>query len=112
MSGYGDEYLPFNTADTREVEARSPGHWLEAVNTPTFVIEGAASGKSNILSLKTMQRSPHSDAVHFQPVDGVDHFAVLYPMNSLIVGKILLDTDATCNIAFTKQEVEQALTRP
>ncbi len=111
VSGYGDEYLPFNTSDKREIEVRSPGRWLEAVQTPTFVIEGAASGTSNILSLKAMERSSHSDSVHFQPVDGVDHFAVLYPMNRLIVGKILLDTDPACNIAFTKEEIEHAVTR-
>jgi hypothetical protein len=58
-----------------------------------------------------MQRSPHSDSVRFQPVDGVDHFGVLYPMNRLIVGKILLDTDAACNIAFSKEEVEHAVSR-
>jgi dipeptidyl aminopeptidase/acylaminoacyl peptidase len=111
VSGYGDEYLPFNTADKRELEVRSPGHWLEAIQTPTFVIEGSASGTSNILSLKAMERSPHGDTVHFQPVDGVDHFAVLYPMNRLIVGKILLDTDPACNIAFSKEEVEHAVSR-
>ena len=41
VSGYGSQFLPFNTWSRREIELRSPIYWLHSVRSPTFVFEGS-----------------------------------------------------------------------
>ena len=103
VSGYGPDYLPFNAADPREIELRSPGHWLDSVGSPLFVFEGTDS-PGNLDSLQLMERSSINPAIRFVPVTGVSHFSILAPVNEMIAAKILLDQGSKTNISFSEQE--------
>jgi len=107
VAGYGPEYLPFDFRVRREVELRSPVHWLSAIKSPVFVFEGTRQG--NLTSLQAMSRVSKNPNVHFYPVRGATHFSLLAPTNKLIASKILRDEGATSNLSFTEDEVNQAL---
>jgi pimeloyl-ACP methyl ester carboxylesterase len=104
VGGYGGKVLPFDMSDPKELELRAPGRFLQGIRGTTFVFEGT-SGRSNILSLRMMMRLRHPDSVHFYPVSGVDHFAILHPLNRLIAQKILADSGPKTNISFSEQEL-------
>jgi dipeptidyl aminopeptidase/acylaminoacyl peptidase len=106
ISGYGPERCPFDLTNTKEVELRSPLHWLASIKAPTFVFEGNEQG--NIPSLQAMDMASKNPKARFFPVAGVSHFSILAPTNSLIAQKILNDTGPTCNISFTPDELRQA----
>jgi dipeptidyl aminopeptidase/acylaminoacyl peptidase len=103
VSGYGQEFNPYNLAMKIEVEMRSPAFWLSGIKSPTFVVEG--TGQGNLQALKSMQRGSSNPQVHFLPVSGGDHFSILAPVNQKIAAKILQDTGSTCNLSITEAEV-------
>jgi acetyl esterase/lipase len=109
VAGYPPEYLPFDRADPREVELRSPGRWLHSVRVPTFVFEGTVQG--NLGALQTMARASTNAKAHFRPVKGATHFSILAPTTALIAGKILHDDGPECNIAFTDDELNKPFAR-
>jgi len=104
VSGYSPEYLPFDTANPREIELRSPGRWLHSVQCPLFVFEGTDE-PSNIDSLRVMSRAPTNPLIRFLPVSGVSHFSILAPTNELIAAKLLHDEGLETNIAFSAEEL-------
>jgi acetyl esterase/lipase len=108
VTGYSEEYIPFDTSNPREVALRSPGRWLNSIRSPTFVIEGT---DGNIGSLQAMQRSSTNPVVHFLPVQGATHFTVLAPTNQLIARKILEDNGPTGNLTLTEKELSQSFAR-
>ncbi|MDB5321446.1 MAG: Alpha/beta hydrolase family protein [Phycisphaerales bacterium] len=103
VGGYGSEYLPFDASNPREVELRSPGRWVNSIQSPTFVFEGAQP-RSNIESLRTLEQASQNPRVHFAGVQGASHFSILQPVTRLIAGKIIADTGAELNIAFAEEE--------
>jgi acetyl esterase/lipase len=109
VSGYGPEYLPFDTRNRREIELRSPGHWLHSIRSPVFVFEGTAQG--NLDCLKNMARASTNPQVHFLPVRGATHFSILAPTSRLIAAKILRDDGAATKLSFTEEEVNRLFTR-
>jgi pimeloyl-ACP methyl ester carboxylesterase len=108
VSGYGPEYLPFDTRNPREIELRSPGRWLAGIKSPTFVFEGAVQG--NVDSLDKMKRNNPTTFAHFYPVRGGGHFDILAPTNRLIAQRIIGDVGPTCQIEFTEDELSKNLT--
>jgi hypothetical protein len=108
VSEYGAMYLPFETSEAREIELRSPGRWLNAIHTRTYVFEGE---DGNIESLQGMKRSCKNGWLAFYPIEGGDHFNVLAPMNRLIAKKILADEGPTCGITITEAEIQKAMSR-
>jgi dienelactone hydrolase len=110
VANYPTEYLPYNHSNPRENELRSPGPWLDKIQGPTFVFEGA-DGQSNIRSLEAMSRATSNPMVRFLPVQGTDHFSVLAPANELIARKVLADQGSQCNIAFTEIELKTLAAR-
>jgi len=105
VRGYGPEYLPFNASDPKEVELRSPGHWLSSVRSPLFVFEGT-DAPSNMDSLQSMAQAPKNSWIHFLPVKGVNHFSILAPVNEVIATKILRDTGSATNISFSEADLD------
>ncbi len=103
VGNYPPQYVPFDTSNPREVELRSPGRWLAAIKSPTFVFEGTAP-PGNIVSLQAMARSSTNPQAHFLPVRGATHFTILAPLNRLIAQKILRDDGPTCNVTFREEE--------
>jgi dipeptidyl aminopeptidase/acylaminoacyl peptidase len=109
VSGYPPKYTPFNTRNAREVAIRSPIQWLHSVQSPLFVFEGTSQG--NMDSLEALKRASTNPRIHFYPVRGATHFSILSPTNRLIAGKILRDSGATTNLAFTGDELESPFRR-
>ena len=107
VAGYGQENLPFNVSDRREIELRSPANWLESIRNPTFVFEGAER-RSNIGELNSMSRRTRNPAIQFHPVNGANHFSTLAPMTALIAQKILHDDGDSMNIGFSDAEIAAA----
>ncbi len=104
VGAYGEDNLPFDLGDPKELELRAPGRYLKTICTPTYVFEGT-TGRSNILSLRMMMNAPHPDCVHFYPITGGDHFAILHPITRLIAKKIVADSGPEANIAFAEREL-------
>jgi dipeptidyl aminopeptidase/acylaminoacyl peptidase len=109
VAGYPAQFLPFDTANPRELELRSPGRWLHSIRSPVFVFEGTVDG--NLDSLEAMARATNNANVRFLPVRGANHFSLLAPTNRLIAEKVLRDNGPTCNLAFTEEEVSRPFAR-
>jgi len=105
VAGYGDEFLPFDASNQKEVMLRSPGAWLNAVRCPTYVLEGTRDG--NILSLAAMERSTSNPMLHFYKVKNATHFSILAPTNQTIASKILKDEGPSLNLPFSEQELSR-----
>ncbi len=110
VSGYSNEYLPFDTSNPKEVALRSPGRWLHSIRSPTFVFEGT-QWSGNLSALQAMSRASTNPLVHFHPVKGTNHFSVLDPVTRTIAAKILADRGPTTNIAFTDAELNRGSAR-
>ena len=108
VSHYGSDsgFLPFDISNQKEVELRSPGFWLNSIQSPVWVFEGT-EGSSNARSLRAMARSSTSVNAHFIQVRGATHFTTLAPINELIAQKILQDTGEPSTLSFTEDEVNQ-----
>ena len=107
VGGYDPSEQPFRTDDSHEVAIRSPGKWLDSIQSPTFAFEGSQQG--NMVSLRTMERSANSPLIHFFSVSGANHFSVLGPTNNLIARKILADTGPQLNIKFSSEELDRLI---
>jgi acetyl esterase/lipase len=108
VSGYPEQYCPFDRGNRKEVEVRSPGRWLGGIRSPTFVFEGA-TGRGNADELRAMARASANPKVKFFPVGRADHFTVLAPVNRLIASKILTDDGPTTNLTFSGEELNEAV---
>ena len=102
-----DEGESFDFSNPKEIELRSPGHWLASIASPTFVFEGTRQG--NLDSLTTMSKNSKNGSVQFFPVEGATHFSLIAPLNRLIAGKILKDDGPKCNLSFTVEEVNDSM---
>ncbi len=105
--GYAPGHLYYDAANPKEIELRAPYRWLNGITSPTFVFEGTES-PGNLSALQALEKTAHGDAVHFFPVPGTTHFSILRPMTRLLARKVAGDTGPATNIAFTKQEIEDA----
>jgi alpha/beta superfamily hydrolase len=94
--------LPFDTANSREVELRSPIHWLHSIRCPVFAFAGT---RGNLSSLQAMSDASHNPLLHFEPVAGVDQYGILGRVTPLVAEKIVADDGPNCNIAFTQDEL-------
>ena len=104
-SGYTADYRPpVDLSIPLEGKLRAPGNWLDSVRTPTFILEGRATGQTNITSLTAMDSLNKNSKNTFIGVDGADHFTTLGPITKLIADKILADTGPAPNITLTEQE--------
>jgi dipeptidyl aminopeptidase/acylaminoacyl peptidase len=100
VSGYGSEFLPFNTWNRREVEIRSPIYWLDSVQSPTFVFEGSSRG--NLASLRAMQSASKNPRLRFHVVNGADHFSILAPTTRTLAAKVLKDQGPSTSITLSQ----------
>lgn len=107
VAGYGADsgFLPFDIKNAKEVELRSPIHWLAAVQSHTWVLEGSEEG--NIDSLHEMANNSSNLKLHFVEITGASHFSILAPTTELIAKKILADSGATTSITLSQSEANQ-----
>ena len=107
-AGYGQDSVVFDVTNRKEAELRAPIRWMHGITSPTFVFEGD-SGRGNIDSLRALMKAPHPETVKFFPIKGADHFNLIRPLSELIAKKILADNDPNKSIAFTAEELAQAV---
>ena len=110
VAGYGADsgFLPIDINNEKEVEIRSPIHWLQNVKSPTYIIEGA-TGQGNIDSLRLMQDANSNPKIQFLAVPGGDHFSVIAPVNRVLAQKILADNGEKSAITLSESELGDAL---
>ena len=108
---YPRDDVPLDPTNEREMNLRRPITWLDSVRAPLFLFEGASGRVSNINDLHKLEHATHNPNIHFEPVQGVDHFSVLAPTNQLIARKVQADTGTTANIAFTRDELDGLVPR-
>jgi pimeloyl-ACP methyl ester carboxylesterase len=71
-----DIFPDARTASDQEIRLRSPIHWLNAISTPTYIVEGNQA-PSNIGELDELCHHARNRLVHCVPVFGATHFSVL-----------------------------------
>lgn len=103
VAAYPPVFTPYARSAANETELRSPIHWLAAIRTPTFVLEGDGG---NVESLRELARTSKNSNVRFFAVATADHFTILDPINRLLAAKIIRD-----DVALTQAEVDQAFAR-
>jgi acetyl esterase/lipase len=86
--------LDFAALPQRELRLRSPRYWLEAISTPTYLIEGAEQ-PGNAAELDELCALTRNPAVHCVPVRGKNHFSVLNTVNQLLAARVAVGEDAT-----------------
>jgi len=79
----GPERLP---SDPEERRLRAPVHFLDAIETPTVVIEGDLGG--NAAAVRELAAATANPRVDFHLVEGADHFDVLAPANMLLAQRV------------------------
>ena len=105
IRGYGQEFLPFDSASAAEILARTPIRWLDAIKNRTFVLEGSRQG-GNADSLKALTAATQNPQVVFLPVARANHFNILAPVTQLIATKIQQDQGGIAtNISLTVAEL-------
>ncbi len=102
---HNQENFTFDMEDKKEVELRSPINWLGDIVTPTFVIEGS---EGNAANLEKMEKASKNENIHFNIVEGADHFSYIAPITQLIADEINADTGETCSIEITDEEIATA----
>jgi dipeptidyl aminopeptidase/acylaminoacyl peptidase len=106
VASYGQEVLPFDTADQTESDLRDPVHFLPEIKSPTFILEG--QGRGNVDSLRLMKKKNRNQKVQFFEIAGGDHFTVLHPFNEMLARKILADTGKDCTMALSEEDIKTA----
>lgn len=86
VGGYGWP-VRWSQLPADEMRLRSPVHWLHAIKSPTWIIEGNRR-PSNIGSLDALCAARKSQHVHCVSVQGADHFSVLQPLTRRIAGQL------------------------
>ncbi len=71
-----DIFPPGTAIDARELRLRSPAHWLDAITTPTYLIEGKVA-PSNADELDELCHGVRNTQIHCVPVYGSSHFSVI-----------------------------------
>ncbi len=98
VADYGQDNLPFNVNDMRELTARGPILYLDTITTPTFAFEG--TGEGNIEPLRKMCANTTNPALHFYEVPGQDHFSELAPVTPVVARQIASDTGPQPHFSF------------
>lgn len=104
--GYGQDSLVFDVNDAKESELRSPLSMLDAIVTPTFVIEGTQA-PSNADGLGAFETRRGRTPVHLFLVEGTDHFSILTPATRLLAAKV--QEDRGTGITLTAAELNAAV---
>ena len=103
--------VPLDPTNKREMVLRRPIQWLDSVQAPLYVFEGASGPVSNVDDLRDLQGATHNPQIHFHPVRGADHFSVLASTNRLIARRIVDDTGPTSTITFSADELDTQFKR-
>ena len=103
---YGQDMLPFDVENEAELTPRAPILCLDALNSPTFIIEGE---DGNIDSLRLMRKGRTRRHVHYFEIPAADHFSILRPLSELLAKAMLADTGPTPKITITDAMLQAAM---
>jgi dipeptidyl aminopeptidase/acylaminoacyl peptidase len=104
IRGYGSEFTPFNSRDSKEFDLRSPLKWVDSIQSRTFVLEGMRR-PGNASSLAALSKASHNANVSFLAVKKANHFNILAPTTKMIADKIVLDNGPATNIVISESEL-------
>ena len=96
--------IPVALNDDMQARLRSPAYWLASIHSPVFVFEG--DHQANTYALHELAGINHNPGVQFHVIPRATHFSTLTPTTALIAGKIVRDTGASTNIAFSDRELD------
>ena len=88
VGGY-DWPVKWSLLPADEKRLRSPIHWLHAIKSPTWIIEGS-NRPSNIGSLEQLCAAKKWHQVHCVSVHCADHFSVLQPLTRRIAAQLVM----------------------
>lgn len=99
VTDYGGQTWPFDQSNPEEVRLRSPLYFLDAISTPTLIVEGE---RANIEDLVMLREATDNPNIQFALLEDEDHFTPLAPVNRWLArrvmqgsaGEPLLDADA------------------
>jgi dienelactone hydrolase len=86
-SQYGGEYVYCDPNDAAEIRLRSPIEWLDSIQSPTYVFEGADGGNWDG-AIEIMAEKNPNPQIQFYRIDGHDHFTVIAPVAELLAKQI------------------------
>jgi len=95
VTDYGGRTWPFDASDPEEVRLRSPLYFLEAIRTPTLVVEGE---RANIEDLVLMNEATDNPNIQFVLLKDEDHFTPLAPVNRWLARKIRHSEDEVLSL--------------
>jgi alpha-beta hydrolase superfamily lysophospholipase len=98
VTGYGSDVLPFDVSHEQEARLRAPIHWLGAVRCPTYVFEGTT--RSNITSLRKLEKACRNPRVRFHDIPGGDHFDIIAPLVARMAEQIQADRGDVADLEF------------
>ena len=88
---YGSHTI-LSTLDPIERRLRAPIHYLDAIQVPTLIVEGADGNASSLLELKAKSKNPK---LVFTTIDEGNHFNILAPLNEVLAQQIADDKKQT-----------------
>lgn len=94
--------LGVQVAGQDDLDRRAPIRFLNAIKSPTFIIEGE---NGNAKALAAMQAASTNPNLRFHLVPRASHFTVLGPVSALLAKQILKDTGPAPAIALTDAEL-------
>jgi len=86
---YPPDIFPWGrSVGSEEIRLRSPMHWLAAISTPTYLVEGAES-PGNAGELDDLCAQAKNSQVHCIRVPGANHFSVLDRVGTVLAPRLL-----------------------
>jgi len=83
---YNSSNVLYDSKNETENRLRAPVHYLSAITSPTYIIEGSYG---NIAALNALKAVNKNDNVMLIPIPYADHFASLSPVNRFIADRIV-----------------------
>ena len=80
-------HADFTQLPARELKLRSPVNFLDAIEVPTYLVEGMDS-PGNFNELEELCAATRNPAVHCIPVAAHDHFSVLNKVNRVLAARL------------------------
>lgn len=82
---YPEEHLTYDPENEKEARLRAPIHFLDEIESPTWVIEGRWGQWHD---LRELDRATDNPQVHFVEVPHANHSDVLYPLHRMLAERV------------------------
>ncbi|VAW58823.1 Dipeptidyl aminopeptidases/acylaminoacyl-peptidases-like [hydrothermal vent metagenome] len=96
---YSSSNVLYDSKNETENKLRAPLHYLSAITSPTYIIEGSYG---NIAALNALKAVNKNDNVMLIPIPYADHFAPLSPVNRFIADRIVESRSKKLDIKATE----------